>query len=102
MRKRRMSAKSLILAATTIMLLGMGTARATTYYISQSSGNDNWTGKAPDLKHQATQMNRSPNSPTKRVANPSPKDATSSAKPEATQRATIPATRLTRATTQIR
>ena len=35
-----------IAAAAAVLILGAMSAQAATYYVSQSSGNDSWTGQA--------------------------------------------------------
>ena len=41
----RLSIISVVVAA--VLIFGTVSANATTYYVSQSSGNDSWTGQAP-------------------------------------------------------
>jgi len=49
MKTERKSAKFSVMTAVSIavVLLGVRAAQATTYYVSQSTGNDSWTGQAP-------------------------------------------------------
>jgi hypothetical protein len=38
--------KFFVIAAAAVLTLGTMLAQATTYHVSQSSGNDSWTGQA--------------------------------------------------------